>query len=128
MREIAKSIFSFSWGSMVFGAKRLLGIVQNGNNGREETKSTAPQTNQDFFDRTFRAGDSFQRGMVDMMFGALTPSAMNPIWWLKQSTDTLQRSANAFRQPSGGNDPGACRSAGSSTPPCSASTGWGPVN
>ena len=128
MRDIAKSFFSFSWASMVFGARQLLSPLQSRDpSGSAERKPGPPRGSPDFFDRTFRAGDTLQRGMVDMMFGALTPNAVNPMWWVKQSTDTLQRSFGAFQQTSQGGGSSPCPSAGSSAQPC-ASTGWGPVS
>lgn len=128
MRDFAKSVFSFSWASMVFGARQLLNPLQSRSpNVPGGGSSSAPRSSPDFFDRTFRAGDTLQRGMVDMMFGAFTANAANPMWWLRQSTDTLQRSFGAFQQTPQAAGSGPSPSAGSSTQKC-ASTGWGPVS
>lgn len=123
MRELAKSLFSFSWGSMVFGTRRILDSLQPKGTCVGDGAGTSSQAGGDVFDRTFRAGDTLQRGVVDMMFGCFTPSALNPAWWVKGSADVIRRSTSAFQQASSGAASGA-----SSSGPCPQSTGWGPVN
>jgi hypothetical protein len=130
VRDLTKSLFSFSWATMVYGTKQFLGAFQPRGAAAPSSnvKSTAPQGAGDFFDRTFKAGDTLQRGLVDMMFGSFSPNAVNPIWWLKMSVDTMRRSAGAFQQASSKTAPRPDAPSVGTVAPGSASTGWGPMS
>lgn len=94
MREFAKSLFSFSWAMSLFGARQLAKLAmppdQKGQlHPATEAFNAVTQatTNQlgDTMEATFKAGDSMQRGMVDMMFNVLplrapgtNPSSSDP--------------------------------------------------
>jgi len=129
MRDMAKSVLSFSLGAVFFGAKQLVNVFQKASTSAcgGATGASSPVAG-DFFDRTFRAGDTLQRGMVDMMFNSFSPSAFNPAWWMKTSMDTIQRSTGAFRQGASSGAAGQSPSSGGAAGPCSGSTGWGPVS
>lgn len=74
MRELTKSMMSFSWAMSLFGVRQMTCMLNPQSWGstastfENVTRSTEDQlgsTTQSIF----RAGDSLQRGMVDMMFG-----------------------------------------------------------
>ncbi len=120
MRALTKSMVSFSWAMSLFGAKQVANFLRPQQAAQAFDAVTGKTEEQfgDLLDRTFRAGDALQRGMVDMAFGFLTPDVLNPNWWIKMTSDTVQRTTEALRQ---------------ATPPGTSgrsqtSTGWGPVH
>src|SRR5687767_2703613 len=77
MRDLTKSMMSFSWAMSLFGLRQMTCMLNPQSWGNTAatfenvTRSTEDQlgpTTQSIF----RAGDSLQRGMVDMMFSLFT--------------------------------------------------------
>jgi hypothetical protein len=84
VREFTKSMMSYGWAMSVFGVQQMLNLfsMQPGRQGGKATDAfnnvtecTAEQLG-DTMRSTFRAGDTLQRGMVNMMFGMLMPWMM----------------------------------------------------
>jgi hypothetical protein len=81
MRELMKSMMSYTWASSLFGTQQMLNLLsmqwQNRAAAERFDKVTHATTEQmsDVARATFRAGDNIQRGMTDMMFGVLTLGA-----------------------------------------------------
>ncbi len=120
MRELTKSMISFSWAMSLFGIKQLANVLTPQKAAGSFSAVTGATEGQfgELLKPMFRAGDALQRGMVDMTFGFLTPQVLNPNWWLKMTSDAMQRSAKAFRQAGPGDASGSS----------SVSSGWGPVS
>jgi len=101
MRELTKSMLSFSWAMSMFGLRRMgdLLLPQSGWNlaaasfdavtrsAREQLGAAAGST--------FQAGDDLQRQAVDMMAGMFDRDSWNPARWLQMGTDALQKSIQA---------------------------------
>lgn len=98
MRDLTKSILSFSWAMSLFGLRQMGAILSPGTGTTSAfnavTRSTESQLGS-MLRSTFRAGDNLQRGMVDMMFGMLTLGAWDPNQMMRMGTDMMQRSAQA---------------------------------
>jgi hypothetical protein len=85
MREFTKSMMSYSWAMTVFGAQQVLNIFspqgqQQQHPATEAFNHVAQATREEMGDMmkaTYRAGDNLQRGMVDLMFSALTFGGVN---------------------------------------------------
>lgn len=86
MRDFAKSMMSYTWAMSVFGMQQLAHLLLPGE-GRsmcEATDSfgrlTSATTEQlgGGLKATFRAGDQLQRGVMDLMFSAMTMGAWSP--------------------------------------------------
>jgi hypothetical protein len=119
IRDLTKSMISFSWGMSLFGGKQLVNLLTPEKATaafNAVTRATEEQLG-DVLKGAFKAGDQLQRGMVDMTFGILTLEAFNPNQMMKMATDTMQQTTGAF-------DQGAQRGPAGSQ---ERSTGWGPV-
>src|SRR5215831_9913905 len=98
MRELIKSMLSFSWGMSLFGIRQFGNLLTSLNPNQPQNQATAAfdavtQATEEQFDgvirEAFQAGDRLQRGMIDMMFGVL-PTVQSP--------PTLPGSANGDLQ------------------------------
>ncbi len=137
MREFTKSLFSFAWGMSLFGAKQVVNTFTPQERNQPFNKTTRAfnevtysmnQQLDDTLRMTFMIGDNMQRGMVDMMFGLLSPRNWDPNRMMRMTGDMMQQSGEAFRQaapPQSGQQQqsGGTRQQGQS----SSSTGWGPM-
>jgi hypothetical protein len=119
MREFTKSMASFSWAMSLFGAQQLVNVLspQKATQAFDAVTNATKEQFGKVLEPTFKAGDAMGRGMVDMMFGFLTLQALNPSWWAKMTSETMQRSVELFRQAMPG-DPSRSQQE---------SSGWGPV-
>ena len=118
MRDFTKSILSFSWALSLFGVQQAANALSPSKAAGSFDKVT-DATKQELCgvtEATFRAGDSLQRGLVDMTFNAFSPQALNPSDWIKVTTDVARQTFGALGQMM----PGAQAAQ-------SQSTGWGPV-
>lgn len=105
MRELTKSMLSFSWAMPLYGMKQMLnmtfprdmsrpfGEAADGFNAvtgsmREQLGSTL----RGMFD----AGDQIQRGLVDAMF-SLGMGAFDPNAWMRMGSDAMQRSTQGMQ-------------------------------
>ncbi|HEX6864316.1 MAG TPA: hypothetical protein VF414_15910 [Thermoanaerobaculia bacterium] len=116
MREMTKSMMSFSWAMSLFGLRQMTCMLmpQSWKSATSSfdavTRSTEDQLGSTT-DSLFRAGDNLQRGLVDLMFGMFTfgmagrngwgggrrdrddgGTARRPGQW---AADAMRRSANA---------------------------------
>lgn len=143
MRELAKSLNSFSWAMSLFGAQQLLHFVRRPLPGTGHPAAgdlgTAARAGErqlgGVFERAFKAGDRVQRSAVDFAFGLIGPDALNPNRIAVLSADLLRQSTSALRTLLPGGEIGeavepgeAGRSSqasgwGSCGQPC----GWGPM-
>lgn len=131
MRELTKSMMSFSWAMSLLGAQQMARLMmpQTWGQGAPDldtvTRSTEGQLGS-VTQSMFRAGDNLQRGMVDMMFGMFNlGNSASSVW---------QMGSDAARQASRG-----CGGCGQTAPPpgmpsqrgatgqASGEPGWGPM-
>jgi hypothetical protein len=101
MRELIKSMFSFSWGMSLFGVKQLGNLLmplapnQPQNKAATAFNAVAHATEEQLdgvIREAFQAGDRLQKGLVDMMFGVL-PTDQTP------AAPPMQVSGNLQTQP-----------------------------
>jgi hypothetical protein len=131
MRELSKSVLSFSWALSLLGVKQAVSLITPGRNASpgnilDPITDTAVGQLDESMKGIFRSGDSMQSKMVDMMFGMVNP--MN--WNIGRVVgDCGRKAASGFAQPPSSAAPGAS----SSAPPtvnattAGSSAGWGPM-
>lgn len=101
MRELTKSMISFSWAMSMYGMRQMAELMapQGGWDRAAAsldavTRAAADQLGS-VTGRLFRAGDDLQRGMVDATFSMVDPG-QGPGEAVRQGTDALRRSASAL--------------------------------
>jgi hypothetical protein len=109
MRDLTKSILSYTWALSVFGIQQAANIFRRGKRqdsrgmeGFDGVTAAIRDELDDTLKAAYRAGDNLQRGMVDLMFGGLT--ALNMEQWTRcaermagTARDATQRTADAAR-------------------------------
>jgi hypothetical protein len=124
IRDLTKSILSFSWAISLFGVSQLTNTLipqtPSQPNHRVTTAfNTVTQATEEQLGSTlkgvFKAGDQLQKGMVDLMFGVLSLEAFNPSQLMRMTSDMMRQSTGAFGQ-SSQRDPSTSQ----------AQEGWGP--
>ena len=104
MRELTKSMMSCTWALSVFGAQQLLnlfapgqGLDQTGKCGQSFDKVTdaTAKTFDGPLMQAFRAGDSMQRGLVDIMFGGFAAGGCDPNRWMRMGSDAVRQATDA---------------------------------
>ena len=107
MRELTKSMLSFSWALPLFGMKQMMEITLPRDASRpfgratdsfEAVTQAARGQLGSTWDSAFRAGDQLQRGMVDLMFSFFSLDALNPNRMMQMTSDAMQRSMGAIGQ------------------------------
>jgi hypothetical protein len=119
LRDLTKSVLSFSWGMSLFGAKQLINSLtpeKATTAFNAVTRATEEQLG-DVFKGAFRVGDQVQRTMVDMTFSVLMLEAFNPSQVMKMASDAMQQTTGASGQGTQARPTGSQARA----------TGWGPV-
>lgn len=119
MRELTKSMLSFSWAMSLFGAQqaaRLLSPSKAAEAFDHVTQSTRQEL-EGVMQTAFRAGDELQREMTNLAFGVVSLETLNPSRMFKAATDAAQQTVKTL----GRLVPGGACGAGSQP------TGWGPV-
>ncbi len=130
MRDLTKSMMSFSWALSLFGLRQMACMLTPqswrgaGSSFDHVARSTEGQLDP-VTQSIFRAGDNLQSGMVDLMFNmlGLGMGKEGPGDTLRRSAqwgaDVVERSADSIRQ--------AAADAGGKGTPASGGTGWGPM-
>lgn len=145
LRDLTKSLLSFSWGMSLFGAKQLVNALTPDKATvafDAVTRATEGQLG-DVFKGAFRVGDQLQRNMVDMTFSFLMQEAFNPSQMMRMASDVVQqtigvsgqgtqaRPAAAQEKTAGwGPTPPPGANQGTQARPAAAqekTTGWGPI-
>ena len=118
MRDLTKSVFSFSWAMSLFGFQQTLNLTKP-SKASQAFDNVTEATNEEIGDTlkaVFRAGDNLQRGLVDVTLGLFAGQAFNPSRLVKMTSDVMNQSAEAVGQ--------GIRAATSSA---QAASGWSPV-
>lgn len=125
MRELTKSLLTFSWAMSLFSMKQFGSLLASPyGNGRandakqafDDVSTAAQQYFGEILQPAFSAGDDLQRRMVDVMY-SLTGSTLNPNRMMDLSSKAAQRAGAAF---SGSRQKQSAQSTGPQP-------GWGPV-
>jgi len=125
IRDLTKSVLSFSWAMSLFGVERLADTLVPQGPSQPTHRSTAAfnavtrateEQLSGVLKGIFKAGDQMQRSMVDLMCGFLTLEAFNPSQMMRMTSDAMRQTTGAFSQ-------GLAR--GPST--ASSQGGWGPM-
>lgn len=139
IRDLTKSMLSFSWAMSLFGVEQLVNTLTPQSPGQPIHKTTAAfkavtQATEEqlggMLRGAFKAGDQLQRGFVDLTSGFLTLEAFNPSQVIRMTSDILRQTTEAvgrgFQAGSAGPQP---QSSGGPVPPPGAATpqGWGPI-
>jgi hypothetical protein len=146
MRELTKSIFSFSWAMSLFGIQQSTNLASPEKAAKALNSVTGATEDQltDLLKTTFKAGDKLQRSAVDLTLGMVTGESLNPNKWIRMASDATKQSAEALTKgvqgvtttvrqaASTATSPGSGAGTGSAPGPGSASTsspqqGWGPM-
>lgn len=140
MRELTKSMMSYSWAMSLFGVQQMVNVLTpNGSTGEPCGKSVQAFANvtkattallDGGLKEAFKMGDSLQQGMLDFMFGGVLAGGFDPNRWARAGGDVLQKMTDLGRSAaSGAGFPGTH---GSQAPSAAASTAsdsanWGPM-
>lgn len=118
LRDLTKSITSYTWAMSVYGVQQMFNIMsprKAADSFEKVTTATVNEMGQAMKD-TFRVGDRIQRGMVDMMMAGMGMWGMDPgrlangaASAARQAMDATQRAAQATAD-------AAQRAAASATP------------
>lgn len=118
MKELTKSLTSFSWAMSLFGAKQLLNMMNPAKATRAfQSVTDATEGHLDEGLRSaFKTGDRLQRSMVDAAFGMMNlGGVLDPTTW----TGAARRAAGCASE--------AAQRAPTHEDTASAETGWGPM-
>ena len=133
MRELTKSMMSYTWSMSVFGMQQFVNLMTpSGDSCGKATQAFDNVTDATTFTfgsamrQAFKAGDSLQRRLIDIMFGGLTVGGLDPNRWVGLGREAARKVADATRGEAPGTTPGLTppQAAGAGTPPGS---NWGPM-
>jgi hypothetical protein len=122
IRDLTKSMLSFSWAMSLFGVEQLTNTLRPQKPSQPTHRATAAfnavtQATEAQLDNVlksvFKAGDTLQRGLVDLTFSCLSLEAFNPSQMMRMTSDTMQQTTGAFSQ-------------GFRSGPAAGPAGWGP--
>lgn len=127
LRELARSIGSFSWALSLFGTQQVLNLVRRPPAGARDPAAAglgsvtrvAEGQLGGVLRNAFAAGEQVQRSAIDLAFGMMTFEALSPNRFVALSTNVVRQSTAAMRRLLPG---GAPATTGSGCQPC-----WGPV-
>lgn len=94
MRELSKSMSSFSWAMSLFGIQQTANLLSPSKAAKafdSVTEATAGQFG-DAVKTTFDAGDKLQRGALDLTLGLFAEGDSNPGRWTRLASDAVRQS------------------------------------
>jgi hypothetical protein len=122
MQEFTKSMLSFSWSMSLFGMQQLGNLLTRPDPNQPKSKAaeafdnvtrTTEEHLGDVLKESFKAGDKFQRAMVDMIFQGWRSQGMGQGGIMQAATDAMRQAT------------GCCGQDGDATGQDAA--GWGPM-
>jgi hypothetical protein len=127
MRELTKSMLSFSWAMPLFGMRQMMSMTMpqdasrpwgHAEDGFDAVTGVAQRQLDGAWASAWKTGDQLQRQMVDLMFGVFSGDAWNPNRWLQMTSDMMQGGMGAVRQAASGCGCGdaGCTQAGGTAP------------
>jgi len=129
MRELVKSMVSFSWALSLLGAKQAVNLVTPGSrnpgagNVLDPVTESAVAQLDESMKGIFRSGDNIQSKMVDMMVGIVNPAKWNVERWVGDFGQTV---SSGFAPPSSAAGQAPASSTVNAATAGSVS-GWGPM-
>jgi hypothetical protein len=126
IRDLTKSMLSFSWAMSLFGVEQLTNTLIPQRPSQPTHRATtaftavtqaAEEQLSGVLKGAFKAGDTLQRGMVDIMFGFLSLEAFNPSQTMRMTSDMMRQTTEAVGQ-----------SFQKSTTEPQPQAGWGPMS
>jgi len=140
MRDLTKSMLSFSWAMPLFGMRQMMSVATPRDPSRpfgqvtdsfEAVTRVATAQMEDAWKGAFQAGDQLQRGVVDLVCGFFSLDALNPDRMMRRGADLMQRSMGAAGQMAGAARSAVGNAASSVDAGLGVSpqppVGWGPV-
>src|SRR5215471_1527272 len=100
MRDLTKSLFSYSWVMSLFGVQQIMNLASppKATTAFDAVTGAAENAVGDRLRGIFQAGDNLQRGMVDLTFGVLTLQTLDPTRLVRTTSDLVSQSAELARQ------------------------------
>src|SRR5262249_19754212 len=107
IRDLTKSMLSFSWAMSLFGVGQLTNTLIPQRPSQPNHKATtafyalthaAEEQLSDVFKGAFKAGDQLQRGTVELLFNFLSLEASNPSQHMRVTSDMVRQTVGAFGQ------------------------------
>jgi hypothetical protein len=145
MRELTKSMLGYGWAMSVFGLQQMVNLLtpvdgdpcgKAAHSFDNVTEATA-QTFGGAVKEAYKAGDSLQRGTLDIMFGGWAAGGLDPNSWLRAGADAVKKAADFGRSTAESASQAAGFSPGNSAGPkpapanpgasSSPGTDWGPM-
>jgi hypothetical protein len=98
MRELTKSISSFSWAMSMFGLQQTANLLSPAKacNAFDGVAKASTEQLGEVLKTTFSTGDKLQRGAIDLLFGPLMGESSDPNRFVRMTTDAVQQSAEAL--------------------------------
>src|SRR5215475_5110209 len=100
MWDLTKSMFSFSWAMSLFGVQQVANLIAPSKAAKafEEITLATEAELSNTLKNVFRAGDTLQRGLVDLMFSALPGETRPPNRSTRPGSNGQQQSATSTQQ------------------------------
>jgi hypothetical protein len=105
MREVAKSMLGFSWAVSLFSleqmSKLLVPSTEKGATAAlefDEVSRVVQSRLSEPAAQQFRAGDDWQRRLVDVLFDAASLESLDPRRMVQAGVDVMKHSVSAVRQ------------------------------
>jgi hypothetical protein len=133
MRELAKSMMSYTWAMSMFSVQQAVNMVTPPQDAGQPAKTAqafdnVTEATTKTFDNSimqaYKAGSSMQGGMIDMIFGGFLSGGCDPSRLMRMGGDAMRKMSGMASSPSQ-----AAQSSDSGAPSGSASSGsdWGPM-
>jgi hypothetical protein len=126
-------MFSYTWAMSIFGLQQVVNLLtpENGDAGGKAAQAfdnvteATTKTLGGAMKEAYKAGDSLQKGMVDLMFGGCVAGGLDPNRWVRAGNDALKRMTDLGREATHrATQAAAAAGAG----PAATNTGnWGPM-
>jgi len=100
MRELTKSLFSFSWAMSLFGIQQTANLMSPEKVAKafDSVSDAAREQFTDAVKTAFNAGDKLQRSALDLTMGMMTRDGASPNKWLRMASDAAKQSAEAVNK------------------------------
>jgi haloalkane dehalogenase len=98
MWDFPKAVLSFSWAMSLFGVQQMANLFTPSKATKafdDVTQATEAELGN-LFKAAFRAGDTLQRGLVDLTFGAFTGQILDPRGGKGLASNAAQQPPNPF--------------------------------
>jgi len=106
MRDLTKSLFSFSWTMSLLGLEQLTNLLSEERSGNRRERmakafdAVTDATVEQLGERTsslYESGDKLQRETIDLMFDLSRPEELKPKKVVDRAADLVESTADAMR-------------------------------